>query len=74
MTLTSAQAGFIKGLALTLIFAAVTFFGDAQNLQGIMSPGLAALVAALASSLESHLKAKSDGTVALLGAARIKKA
>lgn len=72
MALTNAQAGFLKGLGLALMFALLSFFGDVANLNGVVGPAVASLLAALASSLESHLKAESGGEKGLFGAVSIK--
>ena len=72
MNLSPAWAGFIKGLLIVVIAAVATFFADSANLSGIVGPSIAAVVAAVASAVESSMKAKSGGTTALFGAAHLK--
>lgn len=67
-----ALAGFIKGLMLTIVLAVVSFIGDANNL-GMLSPAVAALVASIASAIESSMKSKDEGNTALFGAVSVKK-
>lgn len=71
MTLTPAQAGFIKQIFLLVAFAVLTYVGDASHLNGIVSPVVAGVIAALAGALESKLKAGSDNTTALFGAVKV---
>lgn len=66
MTLTPAQLGALRGLAVIVLMAVLTWLGDASHLNGILSAGAASLIAILASSLEQHL-ASGTGT-ALFGA------
>lgn len=72
MKISPALAGFIKGLLIVVVLAVVSFLGDSANLTGVLSPVLATLVAGLFSSLESSMKAKSDGNKALFGAVSVK--
>lgn len=72
MNLSPALAGFIKGVLMVVLFGVITYLEDANHLTGVVSPTVAAVVVALASSLESHLKAQSGGTTALFGAVRVK--
>lgn len=54
-----------------MVLAAVaSYFADAANLNGLLGPALATVVAALASSLESHIKANSGN--GLFGAVRVR--
>ncbi len=71
MTITPAVSGFLKGLLLVVIAAVVGFFSDAANLNGVLPPVLVTIVVALASAIESSIKA-STGT-ALFGAVRVSK-
>lgn len=72
MNVSPATAGFLKGLVLVIVLAVVDFLGNAANLNGILSPSIAVIVAAVASGLESHLKASSGGTTALFGAISVR--
>lgn len=72
MKLTPALAGFLKGLLIVVVLSVVSFLGDSAHLTGIMSPVLATIVASLFSSIESSMKAKSGGNIALFGAVTIK--
>lgn len=69
MTITPAQAGFIKGLGLALLAAATAYLSNPENLT-FLSGGIALIVSALASSLESHIKANSGN--ALFGAVSVR--
>lgn len=71
MKITPAIAGFIKGLVLVAVIAVCTYLEDAAHLTGVLNPVIATVIAALASSLESHLKAESGNTSALFGAVKI---
>ena len=71
MNISPAFAGFLKGIVLAIVFAITSFLENQANLSGVVNPSIALVVAALASGLESHLKAQSGGTTALFGAARV---
>lgn len=71
MKLSPGIAGFIKNIVMLVIFTIVAYLGDSAHLAGVLSPSLALIVASLFSGLESSMKAKSGGTTALFGAARI---
>lgn len=64
-------AGFIKGLGIVLLVSTLSFLGDVSHFTGIVNPIVATMIAALASSLESHMKAASGNTTALFGSVRI---
>lgn len=69
MTLTPVQNGFLKGLAIVVLTAAVSFLGDAANLAPLIGNSAALIIAGLASSLESHIKDQTGK--GLMGAVRI---
>lgn len=69
MTITPAINGFLKGLALVVIGAVVAFVSNAANLEGVVPSVLIPLVIALASALESSIKAKTGN--GLFGAVRV---
>jgi len=69
MTLTPAQNGFIKGLGLVVVLSVASYFEDTAHLTGVLNPILATLVAALASSLESHIKDQTGR--GLMGAVKV---
>lgn len=71
LTLSPAVAGFLKGIILAALGGAAIYLSDASNLTGL-APYIATLIAALASSLESYLKAQSNNTSALFGSVYIK--
>lgn len=71
LTTNIAWAGFIKGLVLAALGGAAIYLSDAGNLTGL-APYAATLIAALASSLESYLKAQSGNTTALFGSIKLK--
>lgn len=70
--LTIQQIGFIKAIGVVVITAILSYLGNAAHLNGVLSPVLASLVAALAASLESHFKDASGNTEALFGAVTVK--
>ena len=61
-----ALLGFLRGLGFTIILAGLTYLGDSANLSGVVSTGLATVIASLALALE-HAIASSTGN-ALFGA------
>lgn len=71
MKLNAAQAGFLKGLGTVIAFSVVGFLANAANLEGVLSPALASIAAALFAAIESSLKAKSNGEKGLFGAVKI---
>lgn len=68
MKLSPAQVSFIKSIGIVLIFSTLTYVGNADNLSGVVSMPIAALIAALASWLETQLK--TGTSTALFGAVR----
>lgn len=72
ITLSPAVAGLFKGLAIVIIFAVVQFLSNDANLTGVLSPVIASLVAAIASAVESQMKASSGNTAALMGAVKLR--
>lgn len=68
MTITPGLSGFLKGLLLVVILAVTSYLSDAANLTGI-APVIATLVVAVASAIESSIKANSGK--ALFGAVRV---
>lgn len=72
MKISPSVAGFIKGIGIAVILAVVTYLGDSSHLGTVVSPSIAVLVAAVASAIESSLKASSGGTSALFGAVKLK--
>lgn len=73
INISPATAGFIKGLVMAVIVAVLAFLSDATNLSFISNPAIVALIVAVASSIESSMKAKSDGTKGIFGAVSIKR-
>ena len=71
ITLTPGWAGFIKGLGGAIVFLVVAYLADAAHLTGILNPTMAFTVAGLFSGIESSMKAKTGGTTALFGAAKV---
>lgn len=66
MALSAAQLGFIRGISFTILMAVLTFFADAANLNGLVGPVTASVVASIALAIENHFAAK--GKNALFGA------
>jgi hypothetical protein len=71
-TISPALGGFIKGLLGVVVLVVVSYLANAANLNGLLNPSLAVLVAAIFSAVESQLKANSGGTTALFGAVHVK--
>lgn len=69
MTLTPAQNGFLKQLVMVVIMAIVAFAANAANLSPVLGGTAALIISALASSIESHIKANTGN--GLFGAVRI---
>lgn len=73
MNVSPKLAGFLKGLVLSVIAAIAVYLSDATNIAFISNPLVVAIIVSLASSIESSMKANSDGTKGLFGAVSIKK-
>ncbi len=48
--------GFLKGLGVAVLGAVLSFVANAANLQGLVSPPIAALLAAIALGLHDHIQ------------------
>lgn len=72
MNLSPAVAGVLKGVLLAVLLALCSYFENMANLEGVVNPAIAVVITALASGLESHLKAQSGNTTALFGAVKLK--
>jgi hypothetical protein len=70
--MTTAQAGFAKGVLIVILTSVTSYLAHEAKLTDVLNPLLATLVAGLASSLESYLKAQSNNTTALFGAVKLK--
>lgn len=70
MTITPALNGFLKGLAIVIVTAATAFLADANNVAPIIGNSAALLVAAIASSMESHIRSHTGK--GLMGVARVR--
>lgn len=68
MNLSPAVLGFMRGLGVAIVVAVLTYLGDAANLNGLVSPTLAALIAAIALAAEHGIQAKTGN--ALFGAVK----
>ena len=51
--------GFLQALGLAIILALLSFLANATNLQGLVNPEMATLVAAVALAIENSINAKS---------------
>ncbi len=72
LSMSPAIISFIKGVGVVVLFAVLTYLGDAANLSGILSPVLATVIASMVSAYEAHLKEQSGGTTALFGAVSVR--
>lgn len=66
-------AGFLKGLVLVVVIAVLGFLSNATNLEFIANPAIVSLIVAVASAIESSMKAKTAGEKGLFGAVSIRK-
>lgn len=70
MTLSPAQLGLVRTLGTVILFSVLSavlgFLANAVNLTPLLGPTLAAVIAAVAGSLEQHFA--SQGNTALFGA------
>ena len=62
--------GFLRGLGMAILFAILTFLGNAVNLGGIFSPVVAGIIASAALAWEHSLAAASTTGKALFGLVR----
>ncbi len=69
--MTQAQLGFVRALGVVIIMAVLGFLGDANNLNGIVSTGVAGMISGLALSLEHYFAGKKPGS-ALFGSVSVK--
>lgn len=63
--------GFVKAIGVVALAAVVSYLADSAHLTGVLNPVIATVVAALAASFESYLKADSGNTTALFGTVNI---
>jgi hypothetical protein len=61
-----AVIGFLRAITVAIIMAVVSFLANAANLNGVVSGGLATLIAAVALAVEHSMAAGT--TTALFGA------
>lgn len=61
--------GFLRALGFALLTALLNFLANVTNLNGIVTPGVAAIIAALALSLEHGIASKTGS--ALFGAVKL---
>lgn len=60
--------GFLRTLLVVVIISVLSFLGNAANLNGLVSAGMATVIAGLAMSLEHYIESKTGS--ALFGAFR----
>lgn len=63
--------GFLRGLAMVVLLAVLSFIGDVSHLSPWMSIGMASLVSSLALAIEHAIEAKTGN--ALFGAATVRR-
>ncbi len=51
--------GLLKGLGVAILGAVLSFMANAANLQDLVSPPVAALIAAIALGLHDHIQSKT---------------
>lgn len=54
-----AVMGFLKGLGAALVGVILLYFSDAAHFQGLLSPAVAVLIAAIAQGLHDHIEGKT---------------
>lgn len=60
---------FLKALGMVAIIAILTYLSDASHFNGFVGPGVGAILAIVASTLETHLKQGTD--TALFGTVKV---
>ncbi len=55
--------GLLKGLGVAVLGAVLSYLANAANLQGIVSPPVAALLAAIALGLHDHIEVKTGAVL-----------
>ncbi len=68
LNLSPAVLGVVRGLGVLLLATTLSYFADASHLQGIVSPTVAAIIAAIVLGLEQHIESKTGN--ALFGAVK----
>ncbi len=51
--------GFLKGLGVAILGTVLSYLANATNLQGLVNPMVAALIAAIALGLHDHIESKT---------------
>jgi hypothetical protein len=69
MNISPAFNRFLKGAGAVMLAALVSYLADSANLQGIMNPTIATIVAGFALVLEGKIKDKTGNS--LFGAAKV---
>ena len=60
--------GFLRGLGVVILGAALTYIGNATNLQGILSPAIASLVSMIALGIEHSMSPSGTALFGTVGA------
>lgn len=58
-TISPAVLGFLRALGTVALTAVLTYLGDATHLNGIVSGGIATLIAAIALGIEHNIESNS---------------
>lgn len=58
-----AVLGVIRGLGVAVLAAIVHFIAVAANLEGVVSPQVAAIIAAIALGIEHNIESKGGGSL-----------
>lgn len=69
MKTTPAFNGFLKGLAIVIVTAAVSYLAEAANVAPLIGNSAALAVAAIASAIESHIRSNTGH--GLFGATKV---
>lgn len=55
--------GFLKGLGVAILGTVLSYLANVANLQGLVSPPIAALIAAIALGLHDHIEVKTGAVL-----------
>lgn len=71
MNISPATLGLLRGIGTTILFAVLTYLGDASHLLGVFSPEVAAVIAGIVLAIEHSVENKTGG--AFFGAVGVKR-
>lgn len=72
MNITPAWLGFLRGLGVVILFAVLTYIGDASHLAPLIGDSLAAILSGVVLALEHRFEVNNTEGKALFGAVRVR--